>query len=257
MTPTPHIHMWSPHPGNVLIVTFVMLCGCAYLGAYLHRRFSHLWTQGHEDLGTVLTATLTLLGLIIGFTFSMSTSRYDLRKSYEEGEANAIGTEYLRVEVLGAEQAAQLKAMLRSYTALRLRFFSDSERGQREALATETLQLQARMWNATRAAVTAAPTPVTALALAGMNDVLNSQSYTQAAWWNRIPGEAWALMALIAVFCNLMLGYITHRPRPLQLGILPLVVAIAFFLIADIDSPRSGVIHVAPQNLLALFASLQ
>ena len=39
-------------------------------------------------------ATLTLLGLIIGFSFSMAIGRYDLRRTYEEAEANAIGTEY-------------------------------------------------------------------------------------------------------------------------------------------------------------------
>ena len=91
-----------------------------------------------------------------------------------------------------------------------------------------------------------------------MNDVINSQGYTQAAWWNRIPAEAWALMGLIAVLCNLMLGFMTggHKSRAF-LGILPLVTAIAFFLIADIDSPRHGLIHIVPQNLLALAATLR
>ena len=91
-----------------------------------------------------------------------------------------------------------------------------------------------------------------------MNDVINSQGYTQAAWWNRIPNEAWALMGLIAILCNLMLGFMTedHKSRAF-LGILPLVTAIAFFLIADIDSPRSGLIHIVPQNLLALATTMR
>jgi hypothetical protein len=84
-----------------------------------------------------------------------------------------------------------------------------------------------------------------------MNDVLNSQSYTQAAWWNRIPNAAWGLMALIAICCNLLVGYGARNTKVggMLLMILPLVVSIAFLLIADIDSPRGGLIHVYPQNL--------
>ena len=104
----------------------------------------------------------------------------------------------------------------------------------------------------------AQPTPVVALAVSGMNDVLNSQGYTQAAWWNRIPIAAWGLMAAIAICCNLLIGYgcVALKPKAILLLVLPLVVSISFFLIADIDSPRGGIIHVAPQNLLSLAQSL-
>ena len=62
-----------------------------------------------EDFGFILAATLTLLGLIIGFSFSMATSRYDQRKNYEEAEANAIGTEYVRADLLPAADAATVR----------------------------------------------------------------------------------------------------------------------------------------------------
>jgi hypothetical protein len=105
----------------------------------------------------------------------------------------------------------------------------------------------------------ALPDPILALVVSGMNDVLNSQGYTQAAWLNRIPVAAWALMGVVAIVCNAMIGYGGRRPRlrSLLLLILPLVVSISFFLIADIDSPRGGVIRVSPQNLLALAESLR
>ena len=101
-------------------------------------------------------------------------------------------------------------------------------------------------------------TPVVALVVAGMNDVLNSQGYTQAAWWNRIPTSAWGLMIVIAICGNLLVGYGTHTPeaKASLLFVLPVVVSIAFLLIADIDSPRGGLIHVVPQNLVSLSQSL-
>jgi len=92
-----------------------------------------------------------------------------------------------------------------------------------------------------------------------MNDVLNSQGYTQAAWWNRIPIAAWVLMAAMAICCNMLAGYGARNVKAegILLLVLPLVVSIAFFLIADIDSPRRGVIRVHPQNLESLVESLR
>ena len=85
-----------------------------------------------------------------------------------------------------------------------------------------------------------------------MNDVLNAQGYTQAAWWNRIPRSAWILMVAIALGCNLLIGYSAHRRDRRIFLIVPIAVSISFFLISDIDSPRMGTIHVVPENLLSL-----
>jgi hypothetical protein len=95
---------------------------------------------------------------------------------------------------------------------------------------------------------------VEALAVAGMNEVLNTQGYTQAAWWNRIPLAAWGLMWAIAVCSNFMIGYYM-RPAErhwMRVLVMPLVLSISFLLIADIDSPRGGIIRVLPQNLINL-----
>jgi hypothetical protein len=95
-----------------------------------------------------------------------------------------------------------------------------------------------------------------ALTVSGMNDVLDSQGYTQAAWWNTIPVAAWILMMAIAICCNVLIGYGAHRTNWIILCILPLAISTSFFLIADIDSPRSGLIRVVPQDLSALSQSL-
>jgi hypothetical protein len=118
--------------------------------------------------------------------------------------------------------------------------------------------LQDELWSVVQIPVAAQPNPVHGLVLSGMNDVLNSQGYTQAAWWNRTPIGVWGLMATVGIFSCLMIGYISHRATEgfVRLLILPLILSIAFFLIADVDSPRSGVIRVVPQNLVSLSQSL-
>jgi hypothetical protein len=199
---------------------------------------------------------LTLLGLIIGFSFSMATTRYDLRKTYEEAEANAIGTEYIRADLLPAADGAKLRDLLRQYTDLRIRFYTTRDENDLAQIGVATTKVQDELWTAASKPAMGQPTPVVALAVAGMNDVINSQGYTQAAWWNRIPGGAWALMFVIALFCNVMLGYGARKVDAKLLMVLPLVVAISFLLISDIDSPRRGFIKVVPQNLESLRAGL-
>jgi hypothetical protein len=118
--------------------------------------------------------------------------------------------------------------------------------------------LQGELWAAVRAPALGQPTPVLALALSGMSDVSSSQGCTRAAWWNRIPLAAWGFMAAIAICCNLLVGYGAGQAgaKAVLLLVMPLVMSISFYLIADIDSPRGGLIHVQPQNLMALSRAL-
>lgn len=210
-----------------------------------------------QDYDMVITATLTLLGLLIGFSFSMAISRYDQRKNYEEEEANAIGTEYLRAELLPVGEAGQAKKLLTEYLQQRISFYENRDAQRLAQINMDTTRLQNELWAAVRSAASAQPTPPVTLAVSGMNDVLNTQGYTQAAWLNRIPTAAWALMAAIAVCCNVLIGYTAHGSKTFALFILPLAVAMSFLLIADIDSPRGGLIRLRPQNLTSLSQSLR
>jgi hypothetical protein len=210
-----------------------------------------------NDLDVVISSSLTLLALIIGFSFSMAVSRYDQRKNYEEEEANAIGTEYVRANLLPAADRARVQELLTQYLDQRLLFYTIHDPSQLEPVDTETAKLQSEMWSIVQNVAMAQPTPPISLALSGMNDVLNTQGYTQAAWWNRIPIAAWGLMVALAVFCCLLIGYRARRRGVHLLVVLPIIVSVAFFLIADIDSPRLGPIRVLPQNLISLSQSLR
>jgi hypothetical protein len=245
-------------PLLVLVATFFLLWITARLSAsYLRRR--RLEDDVHEDFDFILSSTLTLLGLIIGFNLLVGVNRYDQRKNLEAEEANAIGTEYLRADLLPAADAAKVRGLLVRYAEKRIAFYTTRDEAAVKQVNADTAKLQAELWSAVLPQATAQPTPVTALVVSGMNDVLNTQAYTQAAWWNRIPLGAWALMLAVAICCNVLLGYGVRDAKAVGglLLILPFVVAIAFFLIADIDAPRAGVIRVHPANLQALADSLR
>jgi hypothetical protein len=248
----------TDNPLLVFVFSFFVLWLSAQVGMFILHRHRKLAEEIHEDFGVVLAATLTLLGLIIGFSFSMAVRRYDQRKNLEEAEANAIGTEYVREDLLPAADATKVRALLRNYLDQRVLFYITQDKQQIRQINARTAQLQTELWSTVVAPAAAQPTPMVALAVSGMNDVLNSQGYTQAAWWNRIPTAAWGLMAAIAICCNGMVGYGARhiKAKGILLLVLPLILSISFLLIADIDSPRGGLIHVNPKNLVSLVESL-
>jgi hypothetical protein len=241
-------------PFFLLIVAFCALWAAAHIGLTFRKKHHGLTDEDTQDFTFIVGATLTLLGLIIGFTFSMAVSRYDQRMNFEEQEANAIGTEYLRVDALPPANAAKIRSLLKEYLESRIQYYASRNAEAVADSSAATMRLQNQLWAAAVAPVQAQPTSVTALVLTGMNDVLNAQGYAQAAWWNRIPAAAWIL---ISVFCNLLIGYGVRLKSELLFLILPIVLSISFFLIADIDSPRRGVIHIRAQNLESLAESLK
>jgi hypothetical protein len=201
----------------------------AHIGDQIRKRFVPLQDDERNDYGVVLGATLTLLGLLIGFSFSMAVSRYHQRKDYEEAEANAIGTEYVRADLSPARAGTSVRELLRKYTDQRVLFYTTRNPQSVEKINADTTKLQSALWSAVGTEAAAQPTPIVALAVSGMNDVLNSQGYTQAAWWNRIPIPAWGLMFVIAICCNFLIGYGAHRTDRRIFLILPIAVSIAFF----------------------------
>lgn len=243
------------HPVLLLVVSLALLYLSVRTGIAISKKL-HPRRDEREDLGVVIRAALTLLALIIGFSFSMAVSRYEQRVNYEEEETNAIGTEYVRADLLPGSDAAKIRDLLTRYAEQRLLFYTSRNARQLERIDSETAKLQNEMWFIVQAAASARPTPPVALAVSGMNDVLNTQGYTQAAWRNRIPAGAWTLMVALAVCCCVLVGYDSHRSRNFLFAVLPLIVSITFFLIGDIDSPNQGVIRVLPRNLIALSQSL-
>jgi uncharacterized membrane protein len=245
-------------PGLLLVVSFAGFLLAAFLGVVAQRVWNPVRAGDQNELAIVQTAALTLLGLIVGFSFSMAVGRYDQRKNLEEAEANAIGTEYVRADFMPENAAAATRKLLKQYLDQRISYYLTTDRAKLERMEADSAKLAADLWASVRSVAEAQPTAVTSLVVVtGMNDVLNSADTTTAAWLDRIPIAAWWLLLLIGIGANLTIGLGAKRFNSLLLVLLPLTMAISLFLIADIDSPRGGVVQVAPENLNRLAASLK
>ncbi|WER44719.1 hypothetical protein CupriaWKF_10225 [Cupriavidus sp. WKF15] len=246
------------YPLLVFLVTFSLLWLAEKIGAMAIRGLRGPAENVRQDVGIIQAAVLTLLGLLIGFCFAMAVSRYDQRKLYEEAEANAIGTEYVRAGLLPAADGEQVRSLLREYVQRRLAFFTVHDARKLQQIDTATAALHARLWSVVERNAADKPNVIIGLVVAGMNDVLNAEGYTQSSWWNRIPDSAWTLMLLVAACSNALVGYGLRKAESTGnlLLVLPMVVGVSFALIADIDSPRGGLIHVEPYNLMRLASSI-
>ncbi len=245
------------HPLLFFAVTLALFLGSTRMGVLVRLHGHKLTPAERAEFDLVRNAMFTLLGLLIGFAIAMAVSRYDLRKSLEESEANAIGTEFLRLDLMPADVAAKARALLRTYADERIAFYALMNSDELANNAAATADTANALWTAIAPATRAAPTAVTALVAAGMNDVLNSYGYTVAAWRNRLPPEVWMLLILVAASCNVLIGFGAERLSWTTHAILPLTASLAILLIADVEGPHNGFVRVHPVNLIDAAASIR
>ena len=135
--------MWEllHYPLFVLVASFVLQCLAAYVGLLIRAREPSRSADPSSHIDITLGAALTLLALTIAFTLSMAVSRYDLRKNYEEAEANAIGTEYVRADLLPSDGASKVRALLTRYIDRRIQFYSTPEKLEIGQIDADVAQL--------------------------------------------------------------------------------------------------------------------
>src|SRR5579859_693761 len=134
------------------LLLFFVSMGLLWVAERLGMQLSRWHRAEEKGVGEAFSvlqgATLTLLALIIGFSFSMSIGRYDQRKNYEEAEANAIGTEYARLGLLAPADATHARTLLRDYLEQRILFYETTGGEQLRQVADRKNQLQASLWAA-------------------------------------------------------------------------------------------------------------
>jgi hypothetical protein len=151
-------------PLVVLAISFVALWLSVPIGVSFRKRRRSLEENEREDLGIIMAAILTLLGLIIGFSFSMAITRYDQRKNLEETEANAIGTEYVRADSLPGTDAPRVHALLRNYLEQCVLFYKTRDDRQLGQIDAATTQLETDLWSTVQAPAAAHPTSMVVIA---------------------------------------------------------------------------------------------
>jgi ABC-type multidrug transport system fused ATPase/permease subunit len=219
------------------------------------RRFDDAPTHVPDYL---LSAVLGLLALLLGFSFSLALNRYEARRDLVVQEANAIGTAWLRAQLLEEPVRTALSKALLAYTDIRLAW---SETTTDKADNEPTERMQKEVWKLTGRAVREDSSAQLSRALMdAVNESFDSASARLAARSAHIPDRVLQVLLLYAIMSMLMMGYVQGagaRPHRAATAQLVLLLSLALTIILDIDRPRSGAIQVSQQPMIDLRQSFR
>ncbi len=206
--------------------------------------------QRHDQVVETRNEIAVLLSLLLGFTLAMVLPRFDQRKLLVVEEANAIGTTYLRAQMLPEGIRGNTQELLRGYVSSRLDFFAAGLSSERlQASLAHSKQVQSSLWQQAVAIAQQSPTPISALYIQSLNEMIDLDTKRVTALENRIPPTIWLMLLFIAVLTCLTIGYSQRRRFLLSTVVPPLMIAIVMSLIADLDTPRSGLITIGQQSM--------
>ena len=214
---------------------------------------SYLWVRQRRDMTSeegssfVMSSALTLLALLIGFTFGMAQSNFELRRDLVTHEANTISTAHLRHQLLGAGQRLELNTLMAEYVRVRMGFSRNRGDPQAlEAVGVQTGQLQARIWEATdRALETPEGQRISVPLLNATNDMFDDAERRYAAFDAKIPPRILRSLMAFALGSALLVGLTlaaTGSRHFISTSGLFALIALSLSLIIDLDNSAAGLI---------------
>ena len=216
--------------------------------------------ESDASVGTIVAAELGLLGFLLAFTFGIVAARFDLRRQMVLSEANAIGTAFLRAEMLPDPQSASIRRLLRSYTDLRLEAAARS-RPIDEVLARSD-QIHRQLWSEAVAAAASDPRSVPAgLFVQALNEVIDLHAArAMAAIRSRMPLPVWVVLFSIEFLAFFTIGYqagLTTATRSPVAIVLAVALCAVVWLVADLDRPGEGFLSVGQESMIEVRAMMK
>lgn len=256
-----HLLSWIFSSWMVFAILVVVLPALSEFGWRVGVAHSQVKSDKTRDGGSVPAAVLTLLGLLLGFTFAMAVGRHDARRELVVQEANSIGTTARRAQLLPEPEAANVGHLLREYISLRIEAHRATQFSKRfGALRKSSVDLHDRLWNEAVAAAAKKPTPITASFIVSLNETIDFEATRVAAKRNHVPGAVWLLLLCVAGCGVWLTGWQAGMDRGhpfLSRFLFPVLIAVVIALITDIDTPRGGLITLDDRPLLELKDSLK
>ena len=244
----------------VALLIFAIVGGACVVGALAGRYLRRHTDVLREPIGVLQAALLGLVGLILAFGLSLAVGRYEARRAAVVAEANAIGTTYLRAQLIAEPTRSESLDLLRRYADLSLRLSREIPNSAAMKRTTaEQSAIQRRLWRLAGQAISAAPTAsAPRLYVDSLNDTIDQETVRVAALGNRVPGAVLGLEVIgAAVVVGLLALYLTVLGRGLlaalaAAGLVTLLLLVTF----DLDRPTRGLITVPATPLEALRASM-
>jgi hypothetical protein len=241
--------------GWLFLGSVVVFFAAAEVGYRLGARSEKTSEESH--LGVVLGGLLGLLAILLGFTVSMAGNRFEARRALVVQEANAVGTAWLRADLLPEPQRAESRALLREYASARL----EAARPETQARALQaSRRIQDRLWAIGAAEARERPSATSSLVVQSLNDLIDRDGERQGVAW--VPGVPVTLIATLYAVAVLVMaavgldGGLRRSRGALSNLVLVLSLATVTMLVEDLDRPQQGLLRVSQKPLADLRASM-
>ncbi|HEX4527595.1 MAG TPA: hypothetical protein VH108_12745 [Gaiellaceae bacterium] len=245
---------------QLVLVIFAVIFGVTALGLVTGRYLRRHSEVLREPFGVLQAALLGLVGLILAFGLSLAVGRYEARRAAVVDDANAIGTTYLRAQMLAEPVRSRSIALLTGYTdtSIRLSHARPGSAAQRRIVAAGDAQ-QRQLWRLAGQALNAAPIATgPRLYIDSLNSMIDMQTVRISALNNRVPGAVLGLEVLgAAVALGLLAVYLSILGRGvitvvIAAGLITLLLLVTF----DLDRPTRGLIRIPSTPLTSLRAEM-
>ena len=253
------MNITTPHPLAAGAVCFALIILAITLGYVIGKRVKALLQKETAPIGAVVAAILGLLAFTLGFTFNIAASRFEMRRQLVLDEANALGTLYLRSQLIAPELGQQAAPLIRRYVELRANIATQPE--QLTAALTQSTELHEKLWElAVQLARSSPHSPISALFVEVLNQVIDLHTTrTTVALSYRVPPSIWIMLALVAGIAMLGVGYQFGAAGSLN-KVATVILAVSFsavvMLIADLDHPYEGLLRVSQKPMQDLLLSI-
>jgi hypothetical protein len=224
-------------------------------GFQVGRHRSH--SPEHESetpISAMVAAMLGLLAFMLAFTFGMAESRFDARRQAILDEANAIGTTYLRAELIPEPHRTNVRKLLHEYLDVRVKGIQTLNI---EQTIVRSEELQSQLWSEAVAVGSKNPNSIVGgLFTQSLNEMIDLHTKRVfAGLQSQIPGIIWVILYCIAIFTITAIGYyfgLNGKRSVFILSLLVLIFSSVMMLIADLDRPQHGFIKTSQKSLVDL-----
>lgn len=245
--------------GGVFVLTAVLLFLSAEAGYVFGRRRRGRWPDRTESgVGSMVGASLALLGFLLAFTTGVALNIFNERLRLVVSEANAIGTTYLRAAYLDEPISTESRRLLREYVDLRL---AALDRAQRAAAVARSEQIHSELWSLAVEVARESPTPTTALYVSALNEVIDLHAVRlNMELGIRVPPVIVLGLYLVAMFTMVLIGIhgsYAEKRNLLALAVMIVILSVVFLLVVELDRSHQGLVRIPQDALIDLQRQMQ
>lgn len=246
---------------GVFLATVLLLLAFNEVGFRMGRRWQARKTPQSAQSGAMMAAALALLAFMLAFTFGTAASRFDARRQAVLHEANAIGTTWLRSQMLPSPHPAQIEPLLLRYVEVRLEGAKAKSLEELRRALAESTDLHKQLWEHAVALAKEYPRSVVlGLFVNSLNEVIDLHTGRITVVRQRIPRSVWLTLYFIALASMVMVGVnagLSGGRSLLMTALLAAALSVVMVLIIDLDRTGQTLFGVSQQSLIDLRESIK